>query len=102
MVKVKYSTKNEVLSISESMNGDSVVAQSTFCLNFKKICAVLRSCWQSSRENLGMSCIMNHDSEFQAQITVKPIFIGFKYNDILIMSRLYWHCDNHFGNIKDN
>ena len=58
MVKVKYNTKNEVLSISESMNGDSVVAQSTFCLNFKKICALLRSCWQSSRENIGMSCIM--------------------------------------------
>ena len=58
MVKVKYNTKNKVLSISESMNGDSVVAHSTFCLNCKKICAVLRSCWQSSRENIGMSLIM--------------------------------------------
>ena len=78
MVKIKYNTKHEVISISESMNGDSVVAHSTFCLNCKKICAVLRNCWQSSRENIGMSCIMSHDSEFQAQLTLEPRFIEYK------------------------
>ena len=57
MVKVKCNTKNEALSISGEMNDDAVVAQSTFCLNSKKNCGVLRSFWQSSRENIRMRCI---------------------------------------------
>ena len=57
MVKVKCNTKNEALSISGEINDDSVVAQSTFCLNSKKNCGVLRSFWQSSRENIRMRCI---------------------------------------------
>ena len=57
MIKVKCNTKNEALSISGEMNDDAVVAQSTFCLNSKKNCGVLRCFWQSSRENIRMSCI---------------------------------------------
>ena len=57
MIKVKCNTKNEALSISGEMNDDAVVAQSTFCFNSKKNCGVLRCFWQSSRENIRMSCI---------------------------------------------
>ena len=59
MIKVKCNTKNEALSISGEMNDDAVVAQSTFCFNSKKNCGVLRCFWQSSRENIRMSCIMS-------------------------------------------